>query len=512
MKRLGISVTILALIAFMCLVGCQMNHNSTNTADLGTIRGTIQNTGAPAGDDLAGIKVTLQGRPDLYGITDANGNYQIENVPAGQWTVLVEGDDNGRGATRGGVVVPGGGTVNLPDIEILPTGSLSGTVTLADGGDVESAVVYIPGSPWSAKPDANGAYKISDVPEGTFDLVAIAPGYARAIQRGLAVTADQDTAVPAFNLVRSDDNHPGSAKLNGTVTVADGKMVPMFNMESREGDTVANPDAGTPIAGAEVTLMARMYLSPDDPVTGIKDPAGSDDAINRAPTPNELLCMGVVYNATTDEQGKWVIEGIIPDDYDLMVSAPEYLPGYQAVSLADNDNLTVDLSLIYIGLPPEPPIDQPCTLYGMVVDQQDAPVAGLEVAIYRMSDETRPVPPEPVDPNNPSEDSSNPGEIPGQIGSGDVSDTDRVLVTTVVTDAEGNFVVEGLMPGAYEAVAQKDGLEARAWVFLGSDVVCKVMLRLGDNNLVPIDPIDPIEPIDPPQPIDPENPGVPINR
>jgi extracellular elastinolytic metalloproteinase len=83
---------------------------------------------------------------------------------------------------------------NTPPPPGTPTGRIAGTVTDSEGNPLEGAVVRIAGhSEFSDTTDANGDYKITGVPEGTWPkVVASFPGYEPAFD-AVTVTGGQRT-------------------------------------------------------------------------------------------------------------------------------------------------------------------------------------------------------------------------------------------------------------------------------------------------------------------------------
>ena len=106
MKRLGFVFLLILFAVFpLIIIGCGNASDdlagsssvSTNVVTLvGYVRDGSQSSFRPAAEmrcnlnSLAGIKVFLEKFSTLYGITDANGRYEIQNVPQGIHTLIAE--------------------------------------------------------------------------------------------------------------------------------------------------------------------------------------------------------------------------------------------------------------------------------------------------------------------------------------------------------------------------------------------------------------------------------------
>jgi len=152
--------------------------DGTLSAARGTVSGTV--TEAAAGG-IAGAKVTMN-VTGHYTVTDNEGRYTLNYVPTGSQDLTAAAvgyADHSQTVS----VSEGGDTAANFVLEPLGKGSISGTVTDAttDLG-IGSAVVTVIETGDSVTADANGAYAIAAVPEGTHTLSASAGGYADQFQ------------------------------------------------------------------------------------------------------------------------------------------------------------------------------------------------------------------------------------------------------------------------------------------------------------------------------------------
>lgn len=115
----------------------------------------------------------------------------VEGVAAGETDLSLSGvavgDNDASSYTIDGT---NAGTVSVT--ESPEAGTVSGTVTDADGNAIEGAAVNVQGADLSATTDANGEYTIADAPEGTHTLEVSADGYVTETA-DVSVTAGETT-------------------------------------------------------------------------------------------------------------------------------------------------------------------------------------------------------------------------------------------------------------------------------------------------------------------------------
>lgn len=156
----------------------------------GSIKGTVTDGTNP----IAGASVTDGTRT---AITDINGIYEINNVPAGSYTVTASAN-NYKSASQLGVTVLSGvaTTVNFTLTKIL-NGAITGKVTIA-GTTSPIVGALVTNGTKTATTDGSGSYTILDVAPGTYAVSASATGYQSSTQ---SVTVVENTTSTAnFNL------------------------------------------------------------------------------------------------------------------------------------------------------------------------------------------------------------------------------------------------------------------------------------------------------------------------
>jgi acid phosphatase type 7 len=117
--------------------------------------------------------------PIAQTLTDAEGHFDLRDIPSGRYHVFAKLDD-------WGVMVE----LNVSDVEPQATrlsgrtvlrlqqlGAIRGAVADSDGAAVAGATVYLGGSPYTATTDGSGAYSLDAVAAGTYDIGAWADGF-----------------------------------------------------------------------------------------------------------------------------------------------------------------------------------------------------------------------------------------------------------------------------------------------------------------------------------------------
>ncbi|HWV38620.1 MAG TPA: carboxypeptidase regulatory-like domain-containing protein [Vulgatibacter sp.] len=226
-------------------------------------------------DEHGGTIVAVLGGPAVA-ITRADGSFAFPGLANGRHTLLAEHVGYVT-ATR--EIEVAGEPVALEPWTLLAApvgGTIAGRVTLpGTGAPAVDATVIVAGAGRSARTDGDGAFSISNVPAGTWEVRAGLPGFGPAIESGVVVEEGRVTEV-ALVVTRTGD---------GSWVV---------------GRALRLGESGH--AGIEVTLTA------------------GDD----------------VFTATTGADGTWEIEGISEGLYDLHASfegyEPESIPGVPVVA------------------------------------------------------------------------------------------------------------------------------------------------------------------------------------
>lgn len=119
------------------------------------------------------------------------------------YQLIVESDDGEYGQKVDGVQVTDDGPTQLSEpVQVEPTGNLMGTVTLSTPGfSPVGIVVYIPGTSYDARTDANGFFFMSNIPPGDYPyLRAERDGFLPALIRDVTVPSGGTKTVPTAML------------------------------------------------------------------------------------------------------------------------------------------------------------------------------------------------------------------------------------------------------------------------------------------------------------------------
>ncbi|MEW6181756.1 MAG: S8 family serine peptidase [Bacillota bacterium] len=157
----------------------------------GTISGTVTDT---AGAPIGGATVTAGAKTATTG---SDGAYTLADMPAGTYIVTASADGFHDSYTTADVAGDAVTQVNFT-LEIIVTGSISGTVCDTDNNPIPGATVMADGASGSATTDENGYYLISGLTPGAYTVSASAAGYqtsSQTVQVFDGVVSDAD-----FNL------------------------------------------------------------------------------------------------------------------------------------------------------------------------------------------------------------------------------------------------------------------------------------------------------------------------
>jgi len=252
-------------------------HNVVNYLRTGSIVGTIRSTSGNGvvGSGVVGVTVYLlsetgnpiPGRGTFSATTDTAGNYRIDGIEPGNYTIAAYRTGFLRATSNPGVVFTvEGDSLQQASLTLVPAapGRLSGKVTDTANNAVPGASVVFTstdGQIYSTATDANGNYNLPNVQPGTYTGTATKTGFGTGTQNSVAVASNAAVTVN-FTLT------PGP----GTVT---GRVVDI---------------SGNPIAGASV------FFSNGSPAV-------------------------VAATATTDATGTYTIPALAAGTYNVTASA-----------------------------------------------------------------------------------------------------------------------------------------------------------------------------------------------
>jgi protocatechuate 3,4-dioxygenase beta subunit len=357
--------------------------------------------------------------------TDRQGNYDIENVALGVYTLMVKADGY-QTITQEVAITHQAASLSLSLFSEY--GSLMGSVIDAsDGHAVAGVAVTLLDNDLCvamACTDIYGNYSIEGVAPGTYILKGSAASYQSGVQ-GITIQSEQSTMA---NLTLSP--HPST--VSGQVRSVAGQAIPFATVDVFQGNTIISSvqtDAngnyhveGLPAGQLGLRVSANSFQTTTQTLTLApvqeaiilvelaSNPGGLHGYVMSAVTQQAVsqaiidILQGGVAVATTRIQpnGKYEISGLAPGCYQVRVQAVGYQTTFQTGMVAANQMSSVDVIMAM----------EQGRVQGQVVDSlTHLPVAGAIVTVM--------------------EEGGN-----GVVDSG-------------LTDTQGNVLISDLRPGNY---------------------------------------------------------------
>jgi len=239
-------------------------------ATKGRLTGNVSMRGVGA---AAGLEVKVYAAesgpqmPHWTTVTDGAGRFEV-SVPAGSYNVLVRKPGSNLAAARFGVQAD-----TVVDIDLVPTGTVTGKVRLMPAGQAIGTDVFVPGTGLSAKAGFDGTFTLADVPVGTYRLVAVRPGFGLVESAAVEVGPSGSRQVPELVLASTRDLRTltGQVALTGAVRKTAAQELPgcwqvptTETARSPEGVlvTVFNADGETATASTAVDGSYRIENFP----------------------------------------------------------------------------------------------------------------------------------------------------------------------------------------------------------------------------------------------------------
>lgn len=201
------------LLSTLLLAACSTSTPPTS-ADVVGLNGTVLSA---EGKPVSGAVVTIL-RPDSRDLnaaslgilrpqattayqttTDASGRYRYPDAPSGTYNVFAQQGSLSGAAMN--VSVSGGATTQAAPVRVTPPGTVTGTATLQGLSDHEGVDVFLSGTSFVGRTNGEGKYTLSNVPAGTYRLVAQAMGYTKA-NTSVTVTSGGTITASSLNLNR----------------------------------------------------------------------------------------------------------------------------------------------------------------------------------------------------------------------------------------------------------------------------------------------------------------------
>lgn len=313
---------------------------------------------------------------------------------------------------------------------LCATATIQGTVTGTGGGAVSGALIQaIRGNQvrYSTTSDGSGAYTLAGIEPSNYTLVVLASGFQSQIV-GVKPKNNQVTTVN-FQLTPVGGTIAGTVVDSTTLLPIVGAAVLLFDglnfIESTTTDVTGAYSVPNLAPGSYVVLVrAATYQAQ---IQGALVEAGLTatvnfallanpgtiagtitDALTTLPIANALVEVYSGFNkvgfADTDINGNYTIAGLAPGSYSVVVSAQDYEAQSIGALVASNATTTINVALT----------PNPGTVTGQVTDAQTgAPLASATIVVLQ----------------------------------------NVTIITSIVTDSNGNYTIDNLAPGNYTLVA-----------------------------------------------------------
>lgn len=243
--------------------------------------GLISNNGGGLISDRGGSYQVLQA--GLVTQTDAEGRFTLAD-PAGRPLNMEAVASDELKAIRMNVSAD----ASELTLQLAPVGHVAGKVTAPHAPGVtnfEGVDVFVPGTSYTAKTDQSGAFTLSNLPPGTFTVVATKGGLGRAEATGVAVESKKTTAADLQLL-------PATPTVTGLSVTSGGPGAELtisgLNFGASEGTPFFVSMGGGSVAAPERVDDETIKLKvPDNATTG--DVTISVGGLQSNPTPFTVL-------------------------------------------------------------------------------------------------------------------------------------------------------------------------------------------------------------------------------
>lgn len=335
--------------------------------------------------------------PGTFTKTDAKGRFAFNEIPDSSGVAITFNSTGYADYDCSGI---NSGEENL-EIKLVPEGCITGRVTYANTGNpVKNFKILTKITDKSAITDQNGYYKITNLPEGVYDLVPVMnekkfDTWAVAVNKNIGVDPGKTTANVDFKLIKG-------ILITGKVTVKEtGEPVSGIKVatQCKTVDIDKNGVYKLYVSPGDIQLQAHTYLneeyqnrivkgendtsitvSPSDKIIKINmqvRKAVTIKGIVKYPdgSPAKYAQVGVypIYNFT-DKQGNFSWEIRLPGkNFTITADVPEQeLEGFAVVESKEG-------AFVEITLKPY----EYFTVSGKTLDENKMPVSGVKISLVR---------------------------------------------------------------------------------------------------------------------------------
>lgn len=410
------------------------------TPNPGVVTGTV--VGPDGGVAGAAVKVVdPNGSVVGSGVTDANGNCSIGNLPEGIYVVTCSAPEHE--SAKQGVNITPGEVVEISFELGKEPGSVDGIVTDADGNPQPGTVVNVISPDGtivdSVVTDEEGFYTITNLDPNTYQVIADKPGQpttsvGAVIEPNDTATTDVQTPATFGSITGTITNAGGDPLTNRTILINlfDQNDAFITSVQAQTDGTYTIPD----IAGGNYILTALTKgFSPGQfavtveagEVTTLDVPVSPQsggltvvvvDEVTGTPVTGVVTSIknetGIpLTSAVTDQEGKAVVDNLDPGTVVVSASAPNYTNSSQGAIIEPGTTKEAILTLS----------PETGDLAGVITDPNGDPVAGATIQIL---------------------------------------DSKRSAITTVLTQSDGAYKVFDLAIGIYTMLINSPGFEQQS--------------------------------------------------
>lgn len=353
--------------------GVQTAPSVTLQSSKARLGGTATLSGAT---DFAGISILVSsGTVNWSTVTNSEGIWSIGVLEAGIYSITASHSGYLPKKVLDITLREG---QSLSDISMgalkLSIGSINGTVLLEGSLTFEGTAVTLrksddPAVSKSATTDANGSYIFSDVKPGTYLVTFARDGYLSGSGTQVTLAADGIASAESVTLLsgkarlggtatlESASDHSGISilasageKTYNTVTDATGRwMIVAMDpgtytvQATRDGYTASRSDPVVLGAGAVHDTVVQNLAVSSRSLVGTVTLEGRSVYSGTKVTATNLENPSLIYSALTNDQGRFVLAGMIPGGYILSYSRENYRGiTTNEISLATTSSVTLD--------------------------------------------------------------------------------------------------------------------------------------------------------------------------
>ena len=177
---------------------------STSSTPLASLSGEVtNNSGVPLQGVMVSLMRDIQGEAALLKMTTTNqdGYYEFPKVLIGDYTIIATNSQSVERAALTQATVSNASSITLQTLQLTPTGSLSGQITLEGTAVPEGIMVYLLGTNYVAMTDDQGNYTFTGVPVGTYALMATFDGFESQKQSSIEINSGDVAKMTALHLI-----------------------------------------------------------------------------------------------------------------------------------------------------------------------------------------------------------------------------------------------------------------------------------------------------------------------